>query len=211
MKWYWPELTDLKESEKAAHEGAGVCFLVAGGTAIIAGMSVWLDKPVLGMDVWALVDAGIFAIAGWRIWRLSRIWAVLALATFIAESINAIALHPLPAVFLIRGTLTLVLIGSVRGTFAYHRFRSNALKPKTCCHGVIGQCQRCEADERRRMEIEEAYKNIDEKTRNRLSISVKERAKRLDLLIGPGDLEAAVVRIYERSQIKETKPNCGNG
>jgi hypothetical protein len=35
VKWYWPKLTDLKESEKAAHEGAGVCFLVAGGTAII--------------------------------------------------------------------------------------------------------------------------------------------------------------------------------
>ena len=50
MKWYWPKVTDLKESEKAAHEGAGACFLVAGGTAIIAGMSVWLDKPVLGMD-----------------------------------------------------------------------------------------------------------------------------------------------------------------
>jgi hypothetical protein len=124
VKWYWPELTDLKESEKAAHEGAGVCFLVAGGTAIIAAMSVSLDKPVLGMDAWAFVDAGIFAIAGWRIWRLSRIWAVLALAMFILESVYAFAVHPLPAVFLIRVTLTLVLLSSVRGTFAYHRFRS---------------------------------------------------------------------------------------
>jgi len=124
VKWYWPELTDLKESEKAAHEGAGACFLVAGGTAIIAGMSVWLDKPVLGMDAWAFVDAGIFAISGWRIWRLSRMWAVLALAMFIIESVNAIASHPLPAVFVMRVILTLALIGSVRGTFAYHRFRS---------------------------------------------------------------------------------------
>lgn len=124
MKWYWPELTDLKESEKAARQGAGVCFLVAGVTAIIAGMSVWLDKPVLGMDAWAFVDAGMFAIAGWRIWRLSKIWAVLALAMFILESVYAFAVHPLPAVFLIRATLTLALLSSVRGTFAYHRFRS---------------------------------------------------------------------------------------
>jgi hypothetical protein len=53
VKWYWPELTDLKESEKAAHEGAGVCFLVAGGTAIVAGISVWLDKPVLEAALFA--------------------------------------------------------------------------------------------------------------------------------------------------------------
>jgi len=123
VKRYWPKLTDLKESEKAAHEGAGVCFLIAGGTAIIAGMSVWLDKPVLGMDAWALVDAGIFAIAGWRIWRLSRIWSVLALAMFILESVYAFAVHPLPAVFVMRVTLTLVLISSVRGTFAYQSLK----------------------------------------------------------------------------------------
>lgn len=124
MKWYWPQLTDLKESEKAAHEGAGVCVLVAGCTAVIAGVSVWLDKPVLGMDAWAFVDAGIFAIAGWRIWRLSRAWAVLALAMFILESVYALAVRPLPGVFLIRVVFALVLLSSVRGTFAYQRFRS---------------------------------------------------------------------------------------
>ncbi len=48
MKWYWPELTNLEESEKAAHEGAGVCFVVAGGAAIIGAMSLWLGKPVIG-------------------------------------------------------------------------------------------------------------------------------------------------------------------
>lgn len=125
MKWYWPELTNLKESEKASREGAGVCFLVAGGTAVIASMSILLDKPILGMDGWAFVDAALFAIAGWRIWRFSRIWSVVGLLVFIAESIVAVASHPLPAVFLIRVSLTLLLIGSVRGTFAYRRFKSN--------------------------------------------------------------------------------------
>ena len=125
MKWYWPKLTDLKESEKAAHQGAVVCFLVAGGTAIVAGMSVWLDKPVLGMDAWAFVDAGIFAIAGWRIWRLSRIWAVLALAIFIIETVYAVESSPaIPAAgAYVRVVLALALIGSVRGTFAYQSFK----------------------------------------------------------------------------------------
>lgn len=42
---------------------------------------------------------------------------------FIAESVNAIALHPSLAVLFMRVILTLALIGSVRGTFAYHGFR----------------------------------------------------------------------------------------
>lgn len=129
MKWYWPELTDPKGSEKAAHEGAGVCFLVAVVSAIIGVISVWLGKPVIGMDAGVFVDGGIFTIAGWRIWRLSRIWAVLALTMFILESVYALTLHPLPAVFLIRVTLTLVLVSSVRGTFAYHRFKSKEPLP----------------------------------------------------------------------------------
>ena len=49
------------------------------------------------------------------------------------------------------------------------------------------------------MEIEETYKNMDETKRDELTTLVKERAKREDLFIGPGDLEAAVVRMCERS------------
>jgi hypothetical protein len=118
-------LTDLKESEEAAHQGAGVCFFIAGVTAIVAGVSVSLDKPVLGMDAWAFVDAGIFAIAGWRIWRLSRIWAVLALAIFIFETVYAVESSPNVSAggAYVRAVLALALVSSVRGTFAYQSFK----------------------------------------------------------------------------------------
>jgi hypothetical protein len=98
---------------------------------------------------------------------------------------------------------------------------SDLLRSKRCYpHGVFGRCRRCEKEaaarfeaeaatrteaERQRMEIEETYKNMDEVKREELTTLVKERAKREDLAIGPGDLEAAVVRMYKRSQIKETK------
>jgi hypothetical protein len=82
----------------------------------------------------------------------------------------------------------------------------NARKRRLCEAEAEAEAERRRiVAERRRMEIEDTYKNIDEKTRNRLRTLVEERAKRLDLSIGPGDLEAAVVRMYERSQIKETK------
>ena len=59
------------------------------------------------------------------------------------------------------------------------------------------------------MEIEETYKNMDETKRDELTTLVKERVKREVLFIGPGDLEAAVVRMYERS-LKLSRPLGNN-
>jgi hypothetical protein len=132
MRWFWPKLAGLKEAEQAAHEGAGVCFVIAVFTAIVAGTSLWLDKPVLGMDAWAFADAIIFAIAGWRVWRLSRIWAVLALVIFVMETVYAVEVTsgPVPpAGAFIRMVFTLVLISSVRGTFAYYAFKKKESGP----------------------------------------------------------------------------------
>jgi len=95
--------------------------------------------------------------------------------------------------------------------FIAYWFLSDLFRSKRCYpHGVFGRCRRCEAEaetkvkaraeaERQRMEIEETYNNIAETKRDELTTFVKERAKREDLFIGPGDLEAAVVRMYERS------------
>ena len=99
--------------------------------------------------------------------------------------------------------------------FIAYWFLSDLFRSKRCYpHGVFGRCRRCEAEaeakarandkaraeaEHQRIEIEEAYKNMDETKRDELTALVKERAKREDLFIGPGDLEASVVRIYERS------------
>ena len=99
--------------------------------------------------------------------------------------------------------------------FIAYWFLSDLFRSKRCYpHGVFGRCRRCEAEaeaeakakakaraeaERQRMEVEETYKNMDETKRDELTTLVKERAKREDLFIGPGDLEAAVVRMHERS------------
>jgi hypothetical protein len=126
MRWYWPKLTGLKEAEEAAHAGAGVCFVIAVFTAVAAGMSFWLDRPVLGIHAGAFADAILFGIAGWRIWRLSRIWAVLALVIFVMETVYAVEVTsgPIPpSGAFIRAVFTLVLIGSVRGTFIYYAFK----------------------------------------------------------------------------------------
>jgi uncharacterized membrane protein YccC len=103
--------------------------------------------------------------------------------------------------------------------FAYW-FLSDLLRSKRCySHGVFSQCRRCEEEaaakvkteaearaeaERQRMEIEETYKNMDQAKRDELTTIVKARAQREHLLIGRGDVEAAVVRMHQRSQIVST-------
>jgi hypothetical protein len=103
-----------------------MCIVIAVFTAIVAGMSLWLGRPVLGIDAWAFADAVIFGIAGWRVWRLSRIWAVLALVIYIMETVYAVEATsgsvPAAGAYL-RVLFTLVLISGVRGTFAYYAFK----------------------------------------------------------------------------------------
>jgi len=110
-------------------------------------------------------------------------------------------------------------LGWLLALFVAYWFLSDLLKPKRCySHGVFGRCRRCEQEalaklkaeaetraeaERQRLEIEETYKIIDEAKRDELIIVVKERAKREHFLIGAGDLEAAVVRMYKRSKRRE--------
>jgi hypothetical protein len=95
-----------------------------------------------------------------------------------------------------------------------------AWDPKPCCHGVIGFCQSCDleheerideefarspmglelARQERLIDIYEAYSAIDEATRTRLRAAAEERIQRLDLRVRAGDLEAAVVNMYRRSE-----------
>jgi len=111
-------------------------------------------------------------------------------------------------------------LGWLLALFVAYWFLSDLFRSKRCYpHGVVGRCRRCEEEaaarvkaedkaraeaERQRIEIEQTFKNMDDAKRDELCALVKERAKREDLLIGPGDLEAAVVKMYKRSQIKET-------
>ncbi len=106
-------------------------------------------------------------------------------------------------------------------TYSIYRLISSGFKaawptPKRCGHGVRGGCAACQIDseERRRDEfartsegmrlarqaelkpIYDEYASIDQEMRERFKSKVEDRIQRYDLIYGPGDLEAAVVRMY---------------
>jgi hypothetical protein len=114
-------------------------------------------------------------------------------------------------------------LGWLFALFIAYWIQSDLLRSKRChSHGVFGRCRLCEAEaaakarteaeaaaeaERQRMEIKEAYNTMDQAKRDELATLVKTRAQREHLVIGPGDLEAAVVRMYKRLPVREPNDN----
>src|ERR1017187_7005126 len=88
--------------------------------------------------------------------------------------------------------------------FIAYAFLSDLFRSKRCYpHGVFGRCRRCEEeaavrlkaeaeegaeDERERLEIEDAEKNMNEAKRDEPTTLWKERAKRDGLCVCPGYL-----------------------
>jgi hypothetical protein len=129
MAWLWPKIEDAKTARDAALQGAGVGLFVAAVTGVAASLSILYDKPVLGIDGWALIDAALFAVVSWRVYKMSRPWAVLGLLLYLTEVGLRIAeagfnrgYSPVALVF------ALAFVNAVRGTFAFHRFGKQAAK-----------------------------------------------------------------------------------
>ncbi len=132
----WPDVQSIDNAEKACHTAAICAFVVAGITGLVAGIALAGSSVIPGINGWAFLDAGIFALLGFFLWRCSRTAAVIALVLFILERIqmmasNGIAGLPLGIVFI------LLFIGGVRGAFAYHRLQQ-AAKAASAAGGTIG-------------------------------------------------------------------------
>ena len=96
--------------------------------------------------------------------------------------------------------------------------------PKRCRHGVHGECAGCQAgvEEARRDEFARTpegirlakqgeldpvyaeYSVIEEDLRESFGSKIEDRVRRFDLKYGPGELEAAVVRMYRAHLSRRT-------
>jgi hypothetical protein len=129
MSWYWKEINDKHSAEDATKAAVGISYFVAGLTGLVAVLSLVYHQRVLGMDGWSLVDAGLFAVIGWRIGRLSRGWAVAGLCIYLVEAVASIGTRGVGV-----GVLTIVFIlaylNAVRGAFACRKYgKTEAAQP----------------------------------------------------------------------------------
>jgi hypothetical protein len=117
--WLWPAITDLESAAATGRDGAAVAFAVAGITAIFAVLAYFHVLNVL--SPWALIDAGVMAVLGFFIRRMSRAAAVAALMWFIGARIQGAITHSLAANVMLGLILLVGFISGIRGTFTYHR------------------------------------------------------------------------------------------
>ena len=82
-----------------------------------------LGFRILDLDASALLDAGLFLLLGWGTYKLNRAAAAAGLALYLYERIAMMATHD-NQITVIAVILTIMLMNSTRGVFAYHRIKN---------------------------------------------------------------------------------------
>ena len=116
FNWIWPVITNEDEAKNAAKSGGvGALFVTVctGGIAIVA---ISTGRSYAGIDGYGLVDASLFALIAWRLFRYSFAWAVFGLVMMFAELFWKLSNDPKSA-GVITVIITLSLVASVRGTY----------------------------------------------------------------------------------------------
>jgi len=123
--WLWPNVSEQDGAMKAIKGASQAAFIVSGITALVAVIALVGGKPVAGFEGWALVDAILMAVAGWRITKHSRAWAVVALVYWTGASVaRVLSVSAVGAFGVVTIIILLAFVGGVRGTFALHKLRN---------------------------------------------------------------------------------------
>jgi len=120
VEWIWPPVTDTASAQKASKQGLWACAWCAGATLFLIVLSV-LGVRLFDFDMWALLDALLFIVIGWGIYKMNRFAAIAGLALYIIErAVMWSEYGPKnPVMALI---ISLMFINSLRGILAYHRY-----------------------------------------------------------------------------------------
>lgn len=119
----------VKSSKRAVYVmriGASAAGLFALLTAVANIMAILLDRPILGMNGWGLIDAVLFSVVSWRVFRLSLPWAIAGFVMFTIERVMSFVHNPH---ILSSGTIATVIffpayLNAVRGGLYLRKIRT---------------------------------------------------------------------------------------
>jgi hypothetical protein len=123
LNWLWPQITDSESARSAARGGRTAAIICAAVTLVFTMIAISRIKfsQGLGLTVLSLADVFLFGIVAWGIHRMSRTAAVLGLLLYGAERL--MAGNATKAIYFTI-VLTLLFINGIRGTFAYHQYKT---------------------------------------------------------------------------------------
>lgn len=113
---FWPPIVDQASARAVSRQAMWASLVVAGITVIVSQMQV------LGLNNWALLDAGLFVTIAYGIHRMSRVVAVAGLLLFLVERVVMFQSSGRTG-GLVALAILVAFIHGVRGTIAFHRLR----------------------------------------------------------------------------------------
>jgi len=123
--WIWPELRDEPTARSIILRGFWACIFIVVADVAIAFYALSESRKVAGhYDGWVLVDAALFAIIAWRMWKNSRMWSVIGVMLMVLEIIDKLQ-HAESTFNVITVLLFLAILHAARGTFALHKLRTD--------------------------------------------------------------------------------------
>lgn len=87
---FWPTIDSPSKAVDVMHFGSYMAALGALVTAAIGIQAIYLGHRVLGASGSVLIDATIFAIIAWRVYRLSLPWSIAGLVIYTFERLFTI-------------------------------------------------------------------------------------------------------------------------
>lgn len=129
LQWIWPSIVDIATAQKAAKQGAWAAVFVAAVTTVFSTIGQ-LNNNFMGFDAWSYLDAVLFAIIAFGIFKYSRTAAILGLLLYLLERAVMWAEHGARNPFM-AFLFIMLFISSIRGTFEYHKRKNNFDLSKT--------------------------------------------------------------------------------
>jgi hypothetical protein len=118
IRFIFHEISDLKSAQAVGRQGAAMCALIA----TLLTLGVFLQSTGDNLP-WTVISLLVYGTSAVMIYRMSRAASVLACTLYLASCLGAIVQNGLSVRIFIQAFVAIAFINSVRGTFAYHRFR----------------------------------------------------------------------------------------
>jgi hypothetical protein len=116
-----PTITDLQSAQRLARQGTAVCVLIIIFSSVVAAIATSIDGTFPSQ--WFIAAMLIYGLIGFLIYRMSRFAAIAGLVMYLSDRLVLLAQQGLSMNVIFTIFFVFAFINSIRGTFAYHRFR----------------------------------------------------------------------------------------
>ena len=121
QNFFLPTITDKKSAQDAGRQGTAVCVLIIVSNSVLTAISAPTGGATPSQEF--IVMMLVYGLIAFLIYKMSRVAAILGLVIYVIEQLVVLAKYGVSGHVVVAILFVFAFINSIRGTFAYHRFR----------------------------------------------------------------------------------------